>query len=95
MSTHQALHAKVGNLCKEILINLFCPQRNLNLEFILFITRMAKDSPERVSSWMQTKYVTLEYCFILMSLYLMFSSFEFLILCLLPNKLNLVLSSPK
>ena len=56
---------------------------------------MTKDSPERVSSKMQPKYVTLEYCFILMSLYWMFSGFNFLILCLLPNKIDFVLSSPK
>ena len=53
------------------------------------------DSPERVSSKMQLKYVTLEYCVILMSLYWMFSCFDFLILCLLPNKIDFVLSSPK
>ena len=38
------------------------------------------DSPERVSSKMQPKYVTLEYYFILMSLYWMFSGFDFMIL---------------
>ena len=53
------------------------------------------DSPERVSSNMQPKYVTLEYCFILMSLYWMFSGFDFLISCLLPNKTDFVLFSPK
>ena len=53
------------------------------------------DSPERVSSRMQPMHVTLEYCFILMWLYWMFSDFEFLILCLLPNKIDFVLSSPK
>ena len=47
---------------------------------------MTMDSPASVSSRMQPKYVTLEYCFILMSLYWMFSGFDFLILCLLPNK---------
>ena len=35
------------------------------------------DSPERVSSSMQPKYVTLENCLILMLLYWMFSGFEF------------------
>ena len=50
---------------------------------------MTMDSPENVSSKMQPKYVTLEYCFILMSLYWMFSGFDFFILCLLPNKLIL------
>ena len=43
----------------------------------------------RVFSRIQLKYVTLEYCFILMSLCWMFSGFEFLILCLLPSKLIL------
>ena len=38
------------------------------------------DSPERVSSKMEPKYVTLEYCFILMPLYWMFSGLDFLIL---------------
>ena len=49
---------------------------------------MATDSPEAVSSEMQPKYVNLEYCFILKSLYWMFSGFDFLILCLLPNKMD-------
>ena len=56
---------------------------------------MAMDSPETVSSKLQPKYVTFEYCFILMSLYWMFSGFDLLILCLLPNKIDFVLSSPK
>ena len=38
------------------------------------------DSPERVLSKMEPKYVTLEYCFILMPLYWMFSGLDFLIL---------------
>ena len=53
------------------------------------------DLAERFSSRMQPKYVTLEYCFILMSLYWMFSGFKVIILCLLPNKIDFVLSSPK
>ena len=56
---------------------------------------MVMDSTESVSSKMQPKYMTLEYCFILMSLYWMFSDFEFIILCVMPNKIDLVLSSPK
>ena len=52
-------------------------------------------SPKRISSRMQPKYMTLEYCFILMSLNCMFSGFEFLILFLVPNKMHFVLSSPK
>ena len=56
---------------------------------------MTMDSPESVSSKMQPKYVTLEYCFILMSLYWMFSGFDSLILCLLPNKIDFVLASSK
>ena len=39
---------------------------------------MVMDSSEKVLSRMQPKYVTLEYCFILMSLYWMFTGFEFL-----------------
>ena len=54
---------------------------------------MAMDSPERVSSRMQPKYETLEYCFISMSLHWMFNGFEFLILCLL-QQIDLVLSTP-
>ena len=50
---------------------------------------------ERVSSKMQPKYVTLEYCFILMSLYWMFSCYDVLVLFLLPNKMDFDLSSPK
>ena len=49
---------------------------------------MVMDSPERVSSKMQPEYVALEYCFILMSLYWMFSGFDFLVLCLLPNQID-------
>ena len=56
---------------------------------------MTKDSSERVLSGMQPKYVTSEYCFILMSSYWMFSGFEFLILRLLQHKIDFVLSSPK
>ena len=56
---------------------------------------MATDSLGRVFSRMQPKYMTLEYFFVLMSLYWMFSAFEFLILCLLPNKIDFLLSSPK
>ena len=56
---------------------------------------MTMDSPERISSKMQPKYLTLEQCFILMSLYWMFSDFDFLILCLKPNKIDVVLSSSK
>ena len=41
----------------------------------------------------KTKYVTLEYCFILMSLYWMFSCFKFLILYLLPSKIDFILFS--
>ena len=52
-------------------------------------------SPERVSSKMQPKYVTLDYCFILISLYWMFGSFHFLIFCLLPIKIDFVLYLPK
>ena len=49
------------------------------------------DSPERFSSKMEPKYITtLEYCFILMSLCWMFSGFDFLILCLMPNKIDFV-----
>ena len=44
---------------------------------------------------MQPRYVTLENRFILMSFCWMFSGFDFLILCLLPNKIDFVLSSPK
>ena len=51
--------------------------------------------PKRVSTRLQPKYVTLVYCFILMSLHWMFRGFKFLILCLLPNKIDFVLSSPK
>ena len=50
------------------------------------------DSPERVSSEMQPKYVTLEYCFILMSLYWIFSGFDYLILRLLSNEIDFVWS---
>ena len=53
------------------------------------------DSLEKISSKMQPKYVIWEYCFVLMSLYSMFSRFDFLILCLRPNKINFILSSPK
>ena len=53
------------------------------------------DAWEMVSSRMQPKHVTQEYVFILMSLYWMFSGFEFFILCLLVNKIDLVLSSPR
>ena len=35
---------------------------------------MTMDSPERVSSKMLSKYVALEYCFILMLVYWMFSN---------------------
>ena len=56
---------------------------------------MTKDSSERVLSMMQPKYVTSEYCFILMSSYWMCSGFEFLILRLLQHKIDFVLSSPK
>ena len=48
------------------------------------------DSPERVSSEMQPKYVTLESCFILMSLYWIFSGFDYLILRLLSNEIDFV-----
>ena len=101
---YQALHAYSmkgwitalhNNLSKGKLRNLFWQERNLNLEFILFITWMAMVSPESVSSKMQPKYVTLDYCFILISLYWMFGSFHFLIFCLLPNKIDFVLYSPK
>ena len=54
---------------------------------------MAMDSPDRVSSRMQSKYVTLEYCFILMSLYWIFSAFEFVISCC--QTIVYVLYSPK
>ena len=87
-----ALHS---NLCIGTLRNLFWHQKNLNLEFIWFMTRMAMDSCERISSKMQPKYVTLEYCFTLRSLYWMFSGFEFLILYLLPSKIDFVISSHK
>ena len=52
--------------------NLFCLYKNLNLESILFITCVAIDFPERVSSRMQPKYVTFECCltFYLYSKYL-------------------------
>ena len=63
-------------------------------KFILYNMK-TMDSPERVSSRMEPKYVTSEYCLIFMSLCWMFSSFEFLILCLLSNKTDYVLSSPK
>ena len=53
------------------------------------------NSPERVLSKMEPKYVTLEYCFILMSLYWMFSGSDFLILCWLQSKIDFVFSSPK
>ena len=53
------------------------------------------DYLEKVSSRVQPKYVTLEWCFILMQLYWMISGFEFLILSLLPDKFNFLLSSPK
>ena len=43
--------------------NLFGRQRNLNLEFTLFISQLAIDSPERVSSRTQPQYVTFEQCF--------------------------------
>ena len=56
---------------------------------------MALDFRERISSKMQIKCVILEYCFILMSLFWMFSGFDILILCLLPNKIDFVLSSPR
>ena len=53
------------------------------------------DSLAKVFSRMQTKYMTLECFFVLMSLYWTSSAFEFLISCLLPNKIDFVLSSPK
>ena len=100
LGTEHYMHSqrKVGSLyCTIIYVkeNWGISFGDLNLEFILFITWMAMDSPERVSSKMQPKYVTLEYCFILMSLYRIFSGFDFLILCLLPNKIDFVLSLPK
>ena len=45
--------------------NLFCLYKNLNLEFTFFKICVAIDSPESVSSRMQLKYVTFEYCLIL------------------------------
>ena len=48
------------------------------------------DSPESVSSRMQPKYVTLEYCFILMFLQWIFNGLRFLTLCLLLNKIDFV-----
>ena len=56
---------------------------------------MAMDSLAKVFSRMQPKYMTLECFFVLTSLYWASSAFEFLISCLLPNKIDFVLSSPK
>ena len=52
------------------------------------------DSPESLSSRMQPKYVTLEYCFVLMSL-LNVNGFEFLTLCLLQNRIDFCFNLPK
>ena len=49
---------------------------------------MVMNTSERVSSKMHPKYVALEYCFILMPLCWMFTGFEFLILCLLQNRID-------
>ena len=87
-----ALHR---NLRKGALMNLFCSYRNLNIKLILFIAWMAMDSLAKVFSKMQPKYMTLECFFVLMSLYWTSSAFEFLISCLLPNKIDFVLSSTK
>ena len=50
------------------------------------------DSPERTSSKMRPKYVTLKYCFFNVN---NVNGFEFLILYLLQNRIDFVLSSPK
>ena len=69
---YQAFHAKSkkgyiialhNNLRIGMSTNLFGRQRNLNLEFTLFISQLAIDSPERVSSRTQPQHVTFEYCF--------------------------------
>ena len=41
--------------------NLFCLYKNLNPEFTLFITCVAIDSPESVSSRIQHRHVTFVY----------------------------------
>ena len=53
---------------EECLKRCLCQYKNLNLEFTLFITWVTTDSPEGVSSRIQSNDVSFAYCLIFMSL---------------------------
>ena len=75
--------------------NLFFLYKNLTLLLILFITFKAIDSPERVSSNKQPRYVTVWYCLMCISPYLISKLVTLLSLCFVPNSKHFVLCSPK
>ena len=75
--------------------NLFFVWMNFNLPFILLITFNAIGSADIVSSSTHPRYVTSEYCFIFMSLHLIFNWRIFFALRLLAKRIDFVLSSPK
>ena len=75
--------------------NLFFLKRNFSLPFILFTTFNAIGSLDIDSSNTHPRYVTSAFCFIFISLYLIFSLQIFLVLRLLAKRIDLVLSSPK
>ena len=68
--------------------------RNLSLLLILFITFKVINSPERASSNEQPRYVTVWYCLMCISPYLMSRRLTLLSLCFVPNNMHFVLSSP-
>ena len=74
---------------------MFCLQKNLNLEFVLFIKWVVIDSPDSISSRTLPKYVTVEYYLFFIFLYWMFKGLAFFNLTFTDKKIDLVLSSPK
>ena len=71
--------------------DLFYQKRYMNLEYTLFITWVAIEPPENVSSRRQPKYVTFAYCLIFLPFYWMFKSY--IKLKLLLSKISISLMS--
>ena len=88
------LWAFKSNLRRELSTQLCFLYRNFSLPFIFPSMLVAIDSPERFSSRIHPRYVTIECCSIIISPLLMLSFFRILHF-FLPKRMDLVLSSPK